>query len=74
MKIIPLKSEHINPACVISDLQSKVDQIEDIYVVVIDKNKQPSISATGDLKTFCFAATVLQGVAMAWCRGEMDED
>lgn len=50
----------VTPRAVLDTLTEGIDNVEEIYVVVVKKDKVASVLASGDLKGLAFAIMVLK--------------
>lgn len=55
-----ISADMVTPVDVIEDLQKKVGEIREIYVVAFDDDGRPTIWASGNLKSMALAVVALQ--------------
>lgn len=66
-----LKAEFVTPEVVLESLAKEMPNLEQLYVVGIDKDKEPIFWATGDLAQLAFAALVFQSYAFKFLHKEI---
>jgi len=54
-----ISADVVTPVDVIVDLQEKIHEIKEVYVVAFDQNGRPTIWASGNLKSMAMAAVAL---------------
>lgn len=71
---VPLRCKDLTPEMVMRYLFDEgMEKFRSIYIVAIDKDGQPQLHCTGDLRDMSFASAYLQHITMRYFRGEVED-
>lgn len=68
-----MKPDKISALDLLAHVESEIGEMEDLFVVGIDKHGDPAVWATGDLAGLALAALLLQNLAQKQLNGKLDE-
>lgn len=75
-KLVALHTKHVSPEIVVQSISDEVasGKVRAIYAVLIYKEENPGIYATGNLNDLCYATIALQDLAIKHVNGSIDEE